>query len=258
MKRLLAALAALLSLASLIVSAGALWWIWTVKQPVTDKTAMVFGRIEDALAVTDRTIEQARANLEASRIQISLVHQTSRSDGRKKPDFLGSMMARSFASKVSPNLHEMRNTLDRVTEASIVLHSVLGSVQDVGDAQVFDPEQVRALQGQVGGVTQASWELSDLLDPTHGGDDTEDAEEKSGRIVAALDEVLAMTAEFQKGVHTLQARAEHYRTRTLYWLDLGPKLATAFLVWVMLSQLIVIAVAVRGMARPSSTAMTSA
>jgi hypothetical protein len=156
------------------------------------------------------------------------------------------------AKQLSPNLGNTVSTIDKVTEASIVVHSLLEAVHDVDALHAFDTNQVRNLQEQVGGITKASWELNDILDMNQS---SETDEERAARLTARLDAVIQLAADFQKNVEALQTQVQQYRSTTLYWMNLGPKLATFFLAWVAISQVVVIVVAIRAIrtGSPSTT-----
>lgn len=246
MKRPLAAVGGLLAFACLLLSAWALWWIWTVKQPTIDKTRYAFGKVEEALDLAERSVDQAKTNLTNARAQVGTVgYMTSSARANQQPGLVNSMVARVLAQQLAPSINDVQQSLERVTEASIIINSLLETVQDVEDLQVFEPSQVRSLQSQMGAVTKASVELGTVLESGHEG--PESAEERSARVAANLDLVIGLLGDFEKGVSGLQSRVQRYKDKTLYWMELGPKLATAALVWVAISQLVVIVVAIRAL-----------
>jgi hypothetical protein len=256
MKRPFAVLAIILCAAFLIFSAGAVWWIWSIKQPAIDKTNTAFTRAEQVLDVANKTVGDAKKSLIDSRAGLQTVHQTARAvQAGTKPCGVDSLVARVVAKQLSPNLGNTVSTIDKVTEASIVVHSLLDAVQDVDALHAFDTSQVRNLQEQVGSITKASWELNDILDLNQS---SETDEERAARLTARLDAIIRLAADFQKNVEALQTQVQHYRSTTLYWMNLGPKLATFFLVWVAISQIVVIVVAIRAIRMGSPSATTVA
>lgn len=252
MKRPLALGAAVIAFACLLVCVAAIGWIWTIKKPVVEKTTSAFDQAAEILHIAHRTTDQAIANLRTSREQMRFVHQTSRDerDGRTT-HVIQSAAARSLARQLPHGINDVQNTVEKVTEASMVVNSLLGTIPDVEHLQDFNTEQVRSLQDQIGGVTKASLELNHMLDPARPGGGDDNATERAERIGTQLDTIIELAGEFQKNVTVLQRRVQRYRGRTLYWMELGPQLATAFLGWAAVSQVIVIVVSVRALRRPA-------
>jgi hypothetical protein len=239
MKRLISLLLALIALASFAGCIFALNWIWTVKKPLIDKTNRAFGRIDEVLALARTTIDDVQKNLEVSRASFRLTEASSARN--RSPSFIESMMVRSVASQVSPNIADVQRTVNNVTEASIVVNSILESLQGLEGIERINTNPVRAMQSQMGRVTTASWELSGLLNSVTNETDGQ----KSARIIATLDQVIQLAEDYEKQVGALQHRVGQYEDETLYWLNLAPTLATVALGWVAISQVIVIATMMR-------------
>jgi len=248
MKRLIALLVAIIALACFAGCLFGLNWIWTVKKPLVDKATVAFGRVDDVLAVALKTIDDVQKNLQAARCTLQLTG-SNRADGQRAPSFVESMMVRSAASLISPDMSSMQNSIEKVTEASIVVNSILESLHELEGIERLNTAQLRNLQSEVGRVTRASWELGGMLAPA-----TDESEaQKSARIMASLEQVIALVEQYQKQAELLRQKVGQYKDESLYWLNLGPKLATVALIWIALSQLIVI-VAMMRIARASPAA----
>lgn len=248
MKRLLSFLIAVVAAACFGGSLYAIYFIWSVKKPVIDKTTMAFGKAEDILDVAQKTIDDVKGHLEASRLQVQIVNASTYRDKQKQPGFMEAMLARSVAKQISPNINDVQHTVEKVTEASIVVNSILESLHGLEGIEQFDTNQIHSLQTQLGGVTKASWELGAILDSSQPGDN-DSASEKSTRIAAGLDEVIHQVGEFQRNTGKLQMKVQRYKNDTLYWMNLTPTLATIALTWIAFTQLIVISSMVRALRR---------
>jgi hypothetical protein len=235
MKKLIAVLVALIALACLAGCGFAIDWIWMVKKPTIDKTTYAFDRAEDVLDIAHKTIDDVKGNLEVSRAMY-LIQMTQSSERNG----VQSLLARTVVKQVSPDINDAQRTVEKVTEASIVVNSILESLHALDNFEAFDPKQVRSLQTQVGGVTKASVDLGNLLDTSKAG-----AGEQSARVVAGLEDIIHRATEFQKSTKALQSKVQQYKDRTLYWMNLAPTLATIALGWVAVSQLIVIVAMIR-------------
>jgi hypothetical protein len=231
MKRLLHALFSLLAIATLAGCLFAIWWIWSVK-----KTA--FNEGDKYLSIADKTLADVSNQLKS---QVFLVKTTFKNDDTQ--GFFGSFVGRSMARQLAPSVNDAQLTLERLTEASIVVNSILESLQE-GPLDKLDSNQVRNLQTQMEGVTKASWDLGDLLNnpQSPGG---ESATEKSQRVAANLETIIGLLNDYQRRIQSLQSSVQQMRKRTLYWMNLGPTLATIALSWIAISQLVVLTVVLK-------------
>lgn len=248
MKRIFAAVGALLALACLVAAVLTTIWIWSVRQPVAEKTARAFEKADDALTLAENTVENVRGNLARSRVNMQTVRATAPT-GSQSSNFMQRVLARSAAKQVTPDINHVQHSLEKVTEASIVINSILGSLRDVDGVDKLDNEQVHDLQSKLNGVTQATLDLSDLLDAP-GASSAEDAAERSERIANNLESVIKLIDSFQKGVQSLRKKVQYYKDKTHAWIEEGPLFVTIGLVWVMISQIAVLAVAVRAIRKP--------
>ena len=245
MNRIIALAGVLMAAVCFVGSLGTLYWMWSVQKPVVAKTTQAFLKADEALDFAEKTIDTVKGNLEMSRNHMRLV-RTSTGDNNDKATFMERTLARSAAKQVAPNVNDVQHSLERVTEASIVLNSILESLHDVDGVENLDNNQVRDLQTRIDGVTKASLDLSDLLDdPRHGGASGESAADRSERIAASLELVIQLVDSYRKGVIALRKKVQYYQTKSLWWLNNGPFYASIGLGWVALSQIVVIVVAVR-------------
>jgi len=250
MKSLFHLICGLLAVACFLACGYGIWKIWECKPTVVDKTTYAFAKADEWLGAADKAIEEVRGNLEASRAQIQVVHLTNSNSPSSKPNYMQTMLTRSVVSQVSPDISEMRRKVERVTEASIVVNSILESLHDIEPLEALNYHEVRSLQGQVEDVTQASWELNSLLAETSGVGG-ENSMEKSQRIANSLGNIINMSNDFQKKVQTLHNRVVATRDRTLYWMHLAPMLITIALGWVMVSQIVVLFSVARSLRQPA-------
>jgi hypothetical protein len=251
MKRIFSLLGVLLSLASFFGCVVALIWMWSIQKPVIEKSTRAFQKADDVLDLTDRTIDSVKSSLEISRTHMLMVRTTSA--GRDDTGFFERTLARAAAKQFSPNVNDVQHSLERVTEASIVVNSILESLHDVEGVQNLDNNQVRNLQDSIDSVTRASLDLGDLLDAPGRKSNGESAAERSDRIAASLDLVIQLVIEFQKGVTALRKKLQYYQTNSLWWMEHGPAYVSAALGWVMFSQIVVLAVSLRGFRRTATS-----
>ncbi len=254
MNRMLAVIGAVLALGSMFLCVVALNWMWSLRKPVIDKTNQAFQKADEVLVIAEKTVDSVKGSLEESRRQLMIV-RTSGVDGDKEVGFFERAVARSAAKQVSPNVNDVQHSLEKVTEASIVVNSILESLHDLEGVENFDNNQVRDLQSKLDGVTRASLDLGDLLDDPRRSKG-ESAAQRSERIVANLDVVIQLAGEFQKGVAALRKKVQFYRSKSTFWMERGPVYISAGLGWIMISQAVVLAVALRALTRRTATSIT--
>jgi hypothetical protein len=254
MKRLLCVVVALTAIACLGCCIYAGYWIWAVKKPAIDTATYGFDTAEHWLAVADKAGDDVAKNLEVSRNQMLVVQSTTSAADGNGPGPVETMLVRTIVRQMTANVSDVQQTVEKVTAASMVVNSVLDSMHDVpvNSLERLDTQQVQNLQTQLDGVTKAGLELSALL-PNSDGANGAAAADKSARIAASLSQIIVMVQDFQQRVKALRERIGRIRNDTLYWLRVGPTWASIGLGWIALSQLIVMAVAARGLSRESSS-----
>jgi hypothetical protein len=253
MRRLLHLFFALAAFTCFFACLYGIWWLWEIKKPAIDTTTKAFDSVEQWLGVADDTITDVQKNLARARQQAEIVEKNSASvnsaTGANQPGMMQDLqmtMARVAVRQMTPNVNEVQRTVDKVTEASIVVNSILDSIQDVPleSVEKLDTDQIAKLRQQIGGVSRASSELGDFLYDVQPSDGESPAA-KSARIAANLSHIIAMTNDFQQRVNALRKRIAHIRGETLYWMNLTPTLGTIALSWIAISQLVVLMVVVK-------------
>ncbi len=242
MKRLLHALCGLLALVFLAGCLLAIWWIWSIKKPAIDKTTRAFDEAATCLSVANKAVDDVKGNLTAARAEFA----SSKSLTANVPNFVKDPMIRGIAFKAAPNITDAQHMLERITEASIVVNSVLESLQErpFESLDKLNTNEVRTMQNQINDVTKASWRLSNVLDEPFDAGAVSPAE-KALRITANLDAIIDMLNDFQQRLGALRERIERIRSSTLYWMNLAPLLTTLVLGWIAISQMVVLVVVVK-------------
>lgn len=248
MKRLIAIVGLVLSVVGFGACGGSLYWMWSLQKPLMDKTGRAFATVDATLGITESTIDSVRGNLEASRKHVQIVCHTT-DDRNKEASLLERTIARTAAKQISPNVNDVQHSLERVTEASIVVNSILESLRDVEGVEKLDNNQVRDLQTKIDGVTRASLDLGELLDDPRQRRDGESAADRSNRIAANLDLVIQLVDQFRRGVSALRQKVQFYQSKSAWWLERGPTYVSVALGWIIISQLVVLAVSLRGLRR---------
>jgi hypothetical protein len=240
MKWLLHALFGLLALVFLSGCLFAVWWIWTIKKPAIDKTTRAFEEADSCLSIAHTAVGDVRNNLQAARADFASAKSAN------APSAVKEKIIQAAALKVAPNMNDTQHTLERITEASIVVNSVLEAIEErpFDSLDKLDVNQVRSMQSQINNVAKASWRLGYLLDEPFDGGAVSPAE-KAQRISASLETLIDMSSDFQQRLDALHKHVERIGNSTLYWMRLAPLLGTMTLGWIAISQLVVLVVVVK-------------
>jgi hypothetical protein len=241
-KRTLAGLTLLTGAVGLLLSLAAAIGVWVVKEPVADRATRTFGRIDAALDVADRGLDQVKASLARAEERLAGVRQEQANLARE-PRGSGAarrLLARTVTLRVTPELDNAHETLHTVAEAAVVVNSVL---EDVGNlpflsASGLDVDRLAQINSRLAEVGPAAWELSRLLgDP----EPDSDAGAQLTRVERILEAVRGLVAEYEPQVARVRQQTEESRSRTLRWITPASALVSLVCSWVALSQVSLLA-----------------
>jgi len=130
-KRLVAGLTLLLAAVGFLLGLAGGIGVWIVKQPATERTAHIFGRIEAAFDLAERGLDQVQTSLDraAERLETVKEEQRKLAQEPRQTNTLGRLLARTVQQRVMPEVDNAHETLHSVAEAAVVINSVL---EDVG------------------------------------------------------------------------------------------------------------------------------
>jgi hypothetical protein len=239
-QRVLAALALLLGTAGLILSLTGAVGVWLAREPVTARATRIFERIETALDSAERHLEQARASLTraAERLDSARQEQRKISQEPQPSSKLRKGLARTVQQRLSPEIGEAAEKLHTVTEAAVVVNSVLEVVGNIPflSESGLDMDGLTRVTKRVADMGPAASELSRLL-----GDPPEaNADAQFNRIDVALQNVQGELAEYEQRVGQARQRTEQLKGRTLAGITFGVVLLSAVCFWIALSQVSVL------------------
>ncbi len=245
MRRLFHFVCATAAIACFFLSLYAINWIWTTKKPAIDTATRAFDGADKWLNIGNKTIDDVKENLRAAQMDVRRVNSTAGASGVKL-NMMQKLVAGAAVNEVNQRFSNLDQTVNKVTEISIVVNSILESMHDIPfeKDEKIDVDRVRNLQAQVIGVTQASLQLGEVLSDVSPSDG-ESPGAKAARIDNSLNEIIAMANDFQLRVEALRKRLQLARADTLFWLNRGPTYLTIILGWIAFSQVLVIVMAVK-------------
>jgi hypothetical protein len=236
-KRILAGLTFLLALAGLLLSLAGGVGVWLVKEPVTEKTTRIFGRIEAALDVADQGLDHVETSLARAgeRLDSAREQQRKLAQEPQTGGALRRMLARTVRQSIAPELGDANEKLHTVAEAAVVVNSVL---EDVGsfpflETTGLDLGRLTEMNSRLAGVAPAAWDLSRLLGES--GPDA-DAGAQISRIAQVLQTMRRSIADYKSQVTQVRQRVGALQAKTLPWITPAAALVSGVCFWIALSQ----------------------
>jgi methyl-accepting chemotaxis protein len=247
LKRLLAVLFVLLSLAGLGLCVAGIVGAWWVKQPLLAKATRAFESADRALAVTDDTLDLLQVGLEKTREDLKTIRTKSAAMAKDdRPDLEQRMISRVVAQQLGPKVQQVRKAANIATEASIVINSLLEAINQLPQTAIgpLDTDRLGQVRKTLSGVTQTSQQLSDLIEQTSPGGNTQDVTNMTRQISDVLDDIETRVVELHERVTKVQSDVTALQPRVFDWIHKGPIVVSGVLGWLALSQIIVFVVAV--------------
>jgi hypothetical protein len=238
-RRILAAMALILSTVGLLLSLTASAGVWIVERPVKVKAANAFERLETALDVGDQNLGQVNASLARAAERLELVRQEQRklAQAPRRADPARRFLARTVQQQIAPEFADAREKLHTVAEAAVVVNSML---EDVGNFPLLsvaglEMDGLVAMNNRLGDVGPVAWELSRLL-----GEPEPDAEgeaEELSRMERTLDSVRDLIARFEVRLAEVRQRTLALRSKTMPWITPAAVVISVAGFWIALSQI---------------------
>jgi hypothetical protein len=242
LKRILAGFTLLLGAAVLLLSLAGGVGIWMVKEPVTDRATRVFGRIEAALDIADKGLDQVKKSLARAAERLDSVRDEQKKLAQKpqKINPLRRLLARKVQQNIAPEVGDAQEKLHTVAEAAVVVNSVL---EDVGNlpflsAAGLDSDRLKEINNRLATVGPAAWELSRLFGEPEG--DAGDASTQLSLVEKALKTMQGLIAEYEPQLTQVRQRTEALKSKTLSWITPAAIAVSLVCFWIALSQVSVL------------------
>jgi hypothetical protein len=236
--RILAGLTFLLSAAVLLLGLAGGIGVWVVKEPVTAKATLVFGRIDAALGVAEKSLDQVKASLAQAADRLDSARKEQRAIDKQSPkaNVMRRTLARTVQRSVAPQLNDAHQKLHTVAEAAIVVNSIL---EDVGSFPFLattglDVDGLTAMNNSLAGVGPAAWELSRLLGEPAADADAEGAQ--MSRIERALQSIQGLVAAYEPRLAEVRQRTDALKAKTLPWITPAAVVISGLCFWIALAQ----------------------
>jgi len=244
LRRTLALVLVLLAILGLVASLGAVTVLWAYKRPLETRAIRVLDRLEGALDRAAQGLRVVRDTTARAREDLDKFKKSSAPDAKPNSLVMKSL-ARKVKQQLAPQVSDVHATHSGVTEATVVLGSLLEGADrlPLGSVGQVDTDELQKLTGLLGEVGKTSQQLSALIPPEDRADDpnavaalsrdTKTVEEGLNRVHTASVEYGARVADLTARVATIHARLPNALQTGSAWL-------TVVLVWIAISQVIVV------------------
>jgi hypothetical protein len=179
-KRIVAVIVLVLAVVILLLGLAAGSGVWLVKGPVTDRATALFGRIDAALDLAARGLDEARASLArgAERLAAARQEQQQLADEPRKISPTRRLLARQVQQRVSPQLGDAQLKVQGFAEAAVVVNSVLEDLGNLPTLSIpgLDRGRLNDINSRLSEATSSAWELSRLLGDSEADADAERAQ----------------------------------------------------------------------------------
>ncbi len=239
MKRIVAALTLLISIAGLLLSIAGGVGIWIVKPPLMAKTAYVFDRVETALDVASQGLDHVKTSLARAAERLETVKEEQRKIAQQ-PQTGGTMrrlMARTVQQRMAPEFSDAHEHLHTVAEAAVVVNTVL---EDVGNFPLFsvtglEMGDLTEMNNRLTQVESSAWEMTRLLGES--GKDADGAEAGLSKIERSLETMQGLIATYEPRLAQVRQQTEQVKLKKLAWA-LPVAIGISFVCfWIALSQI---------------------
>jgi hypothetical protein len=246
-KQFLAVILGILGVVGLVLCVAGVVAVWVVEKPLLDRSKSALEQATRALNTAAEGVKVVNTSLKKARKDLETFTEEARKPAaeRKRPGRL----EQAVADQLESNIQNIGATVNVVTDASVVLNSLLGSLNELPDTALgaLDTDRLKDVQGSISDLTKSSQRLSTVLTK----DETEsDAQAK--HMEEVLDQVIAWTTELQGKVDKVQADVDKLKSRTPGWIRVGTVAVTVALVWIGISQLTLVGFAVLWFRRQST------
>src|SRR5262249_25374410 len=197
----------------LVGSLGALTALWVYKGPLEKRAITVLDRLEGALGRARTGLDVVRETTAQARKDLNEFKKTSdpATGDRKKNRLVMKTLARTVKQELAPQVSDVHATLSGVTEASVVLGSLLEGADrlPLGSVGKVDTDELRDLTGLLHEVGKTSQQLSALIPPEKRADDPSAAailRDETSAVEERLRSVHAASSQYETRVADLESR----------------------------------------------------
>ena len=230
-KRPLAVLLIVISVVVFVACVGGAIGVWLIQRPLRDAATKTFADADRALGVTTRSVDLVDDGLRKAKLDLAAIKETTVTPAGTgmPPGIFDRIASRALADQLGPKVGQVNETVNMVTDAAVVMNSLLGGFSQLPQSSVnaLDTERLQQVHDSLTDLTQSTQKLSGLLQQSSPEVNAGDLAATTLRMEELLERVLAWVADFRSKVGGVQAEVAALRSRTLEWIRIGPIVLTA-------------------------------
>ncbi len=239
-KRIAAGLVILLSITGFLLCVAGIVATWRIKPTLTEHTRKTFDTVNTAVDLTAESLKRVNESLITAKMELQHVRTYSASSDNNPPqgNFFVRSAVRMMGQDLSPRIGNAQEKLDTVTEAAVVVSSLLRGAEDIPlvAKTPISKEELQSTSAQLASLADSAQKLNGML----GSASPEDAQamrETASRMDEALGRVHASTTGYEARVVRLQGDVARLEPQVFRWIDRGAIIITLALIWIALSQI---------------------
>ncbi len=214
---------------------------WNVQPALHEGTTRTFTKANEALEIAGKSLTVADQGLRQAKEDLDMIKSSNLQAESEpiKPTLQQEWVSRFLVKKLGDKVHIVNETVSAVTDASIVLNSLMEGLNRLPDPALvgLNTDQLKQCQLNLAEIIKSSHELSGLIELG--------ATDELGNLTVylqtsvidqVLNRIIQRLGEFREKVTALQIELTSVKTRTLHWIRVGPAIITGVSIWLAACQ----------------------
>jgi hypothetical protein len=254
LRRLVGAIAALISAIGIVVCAAGIAGVWIGHQRITDKARTITAKFDGGLERVSVANQNVRRAADRARADVALVRKESadlngdHETRRRAARTIGTLIQQ----RVGPAVDEFGGRLATVSDTAAAAASLLETLQEapLGQLPLFDPDQLTQRASEVQRLSAILRRLELAVADGDSNTASREVVDATGEVDLVLQKCQATIEEWQSGLDTTRERLAQFERKVIAYLTLVAIAVTALVAWVAAGQVSLLVHAVKWLRGP--------
>jgi hypothetical protein len=226
-----------------------IWGIWIAHQQLSEKVPAVSARLDGALERASAVNQGLRRGLERAEAELAKVNKESvaAGGGDLESRVAADVLRVGLRKRVGPRMSELREKLATFSDASVVVTSLLRSLQEMASDQIIDirPDNLERATHQASQVSAALRKFQSVVGDGDKATSLKDYAAAEREVDLVLRRCLDTVNDWQSDLDSLRERLSGVKAKALDWLTPLAVAMTLVCLWLAVSQISVFVHALR-------------